>query len=134
MGERLAVDPNDNSILFFGARSGNGLWKSTNSASTWTQVTSFPSVGECYSVFPASGKAEHPFLGTYAPDPSDPTGYESDLIGIAWVTFDSTSGTKGTATPRIFVGVVSDHFCSVADALVLILPGQQPGPRKHIRD
>lgn len=46
MGERLAVDPNDNSILFFGARNGNGLWKSTNSAETWTQVTSFPSVGE----------------------------------------------------------------------------------------
>jgi xyloglucan-specific exo-beta-1,4-glucanase len=90
MGERLAVDPHDNSILFFGARSGNGLWKSTNSAVTWTQVTSFPSVG------------------TYAPDPSDPTGYESDLIGISWVTFDSTSGTSGQATPRIFVGVANN--------------------------
>jgi len=89
MGERLAVDPNDNSILFFGARNGAGLWKSTNSGVTWTQVTNFPSVG------------------TYAPDPTDPTGYNSDLIGLAWVTFDSTSGTKGTATPRIFVGVAN---------------------------
>jgi hypothetical protein len=45
--------------------------------------------------------------GTYIPDPSDSTGYNSDKIGIAWVTFDSTSGTSGTATPRIFVGVAS---------------------------
>ncbi|KIK71214.1 glycoside hydrolase family 74 protein [Collybiopsis luxurians FD-317 M1] len=89
MGERLAVDPNLNSIIFFGARSGHGLWKSTNSAKTWTQVTNFPSVG------------------TYIPDPTDPTGYNSDIIGIAWVTFDATSGTSGKATPRIFVGVAN---------------------------
>jgi len=43
--QRLAVDPNKNSILFYGARSGNGLWKSTNYGSTWTKVTSFPSAG-----------------------------------------------------------------------------------------
>ncbi|KAJ3933601.1 MAG: hypothetical protein NXY57DRAFT_959796 [Lentinula lateritia] len=89
LGERLAIDPNDNSILFFGARSGHGLWKSTNSAVTWTQVTSFPSVG------------------TYIPDPTDTTGYNSDIIGIAWVTFDSTSGSTGKATPRIFAGVAN---------------------------
>ncbi|KAJ3823892.1 hypothetical protein F5878DRAFT_532412 [Lentinula raphanica] len=93
MGERLAIDPNDNSILFFGARSGHGLWKSTNSAVTWTQVTSFPSVGK----------------NTYedVPDPTDTTGYNSDIIGISWVTFDSTSGSTGKATPRIFVGVAN---------------------------
>ncbi|KAJ4489459.1 hypothetical protein C8J55DRAFT_534473 [Lentinula edodes] len=87
LGERLAIDPNDNSILFFGARSGHGLWKSTNSAVTWTQVTSFPSVD--------------------IPDPTDTTGYNSDIIGIAWVTFDSTSGSTGKATPRIFAGVAN---------------------------
>jgi len=89
MGERLAVDPNSNGILYFGAAAGKGLWKSTNFGVTWAQVTSFPSVG------------------TYAPDPTDTTGYNSELIGIAWVTFDSTSGTAGTATPRIFVGVAN---------------------------
>ena len=30
--------------------------------------------------------------------------YTSDIVGLAWVTFDSTSGVKGSATPRIFVG------------------------------
>ncbi|KAF7310676.1 hypothetical protein HMN09_00610500 [Mycena chlorophos] len=92
MGERLAVDPNLNSILYFGAGAGKGLWKSTNYGETWTQVTNFPSVGT---------------PGTYAPDPTDSTGYNSELIGLAWVTFDSTSGTSGTATPRIFVGVAN---------------------------
>ncbi|KAJ7630671.1 hypothetical protein FB45DRAFT_990628 [Roridomyces roridus] len=89
MVQRLAIDPNSNGILYFGAGAGNGLWKSTNFGQTWAKVTSFPSVG------------------TYAPDPTDSSGYNSELIGIAWVTFDSTSGTSGTATPRIFVGVAN---------------------------
>ena len=58
-------------------------------------------------------------LGTYAPDPSDLTGYESDLTGIAFVTFDSTSGTMGNPTPRIFVGVAnegSDNIFMTEDA------------------
>ena len=46
-------------------------------------------------------------LGTYVPDPSDSSGYGSDIVGISWVTFDSTSGTAGSATPRIFVGVAN---------------------------
>ena len=33
--------------------------------------------------------------------------------GIAWVTFDSTSGTKGSATPRIFVGVANLNSTNV---------------------
>ncbi|EIN14753.1 hypothetical protein PUNSTDRAFT_48495 [Punctularia strigosozonata HHB-11173 SS5] len=89
MGERLAVDPNSNNILFFGARSGNGLWKSTNYGSTWTKVSTLPNTG------------------TYKPDPTDTTGYNNDPIGVSFVTFDSTSGSSGTATPRIFVGVAS---------------------------
>lgn len=43
-GERLAVDPNNNAILFFGSRN-NGLWKSTNSAASWAQVGAFPTNG-----------------------------------------------------------------------------------------
>lgn len=44
-------------------------------------------------------------IGTYAPDPTDTSGINSDKIGITWVTFDSTSGFIGQPTPRIFVGV-----------------------------
>lgn len=40
--------------------------------------------------------------GTYFQNAS--SSYTSDPVGIAWVTFDSSTGTKGSATPRIFVG------------------------------
>ncbi|TFK40979.1 hypothetical protein BDQ12DRAFT_710849 [Crucibulum laeve] len=89
MGERLAIDPNSNNILFFGARSGNGLWKSTDFGATWTKISTFTNTG------------------SYIADPSDTSGYNSDKVGIAWVTFDQTSGASGKATPRIFVGVAS---------------------------
>ncbi|EEA20033.1 hypothetical protein TMatcc_000007 [Talaromyces marneffei ATCC 18224] len=86
VGERLAVDPNKNSIVYFGARSGHGLWKSTDYGVTWSNVTSFT------------------WTGTYFQNAS--SSYTADPVGIAWVTFDTTSGTKGSLTPRIFVGVV----------------------------
>lgn len=43
--QRLAVDPNSNNILFFGARSGNGLWKSTDFGATWQKISSLPNTG-----------------------------------------------------------------------------------------
>ncbi|MCD7436817.1 cellulose binding domain-containing protein [Streptomyces lincolnensis] len=87
MGERLAVDPNRNSVLYLGAPSGKGLWRSTDSGVTWSQVTNFPNVGN------------------YVQDPSDTSGYASDNQGIAWVTFDESTGTSGSATRTIYVGV-----------------------------
>ncbi|RSD07878.1 xyloglucanase [Amycolatopsis eburnea] len=87
MGERLAIDPNRNSVLYLGAPSGNGLWRSTDSGVSWAKVTSFPNPG------------------TYAPDPSDPSGYSSDNEGVTWVTFDPTTGTRGSTTQTIYVGV-----------------------------
>src|SRR5262245_34682469 len=69
-GERLAIDPNKNSILYLGAPSGNGLWRSTDAGVTWSQVTNFPNPG------------------TYVQDPTDPNGYLTDNQGIYWVLFD----------------------------------------------
>ncbi|MET9850019.1 cellulose binding domain-containing protein [Streptomyces ossamyceticus] len=87
MGERLAVDPHRNSVLYLGAPSGKGLWRSTDSGATWSQVTNFPNVGN------------------YVADPSDTSGYSSDNQGIVWVTFDESTGGAGTATKTIYVGV-----------------------------
>ncbi|MFE9675054.1 cellulose binding domain-containing protein [Streptomyces sp. NPDC006259] len=87
MGERLAVDPNRNSVLYLGAPSGRGLWRSTDSGVTWSQVANFPNVGD------------------YVQDPSDTSGYASDNQGIVWVTFDESTGTSGSATKTIYVGV-----------------------------
>jgi hypothetical protein len=85
MGERLAVDPNRNSILYFGAPSGNGLWRSTDSGATWSKVTNFPNAGN------------------YVQQPGDQ--YLGDNQGVVWVTFDKRTGTAGNTTQTIYVGV-----------------------------
>ncbi|MEU6885894.1 cellulose binding domain-containing protein [Streptomyces viridosporus] len=87
MGERLAVDPNRNSVLYLGAPSGKGLWRSTDSGASWSRVANFPNVGN------------------YAQDPSDTSGYASDNQGIVWITFDESTGTSGSATGTVYVGV-----------------------------
>ncbi|KAL5535852.1 hypothetical protein ACEPAF_3946 [Sanghuangporus sanghuang] len=70
----------------------NGLWKSTDFGKTWAEVQSFTDGG------------------SYVPDPSaasDTSGLNNDKIGISFVTFDLNSGSSGSATPRIFVGVAN---------------------------
>nr|QIK02130.1 glycoside hydrolase family 74 [fungal sp.] len=95
MGERLAVDPKNSDIVYFGARSGNGLWKSTDAGESFEKVDSFEAVG------------------TYIPNPNDSSGYNSDKQGLAFVTFDSTSDTVDGATSRIFVGTADNITASV---------------------
>ena len=73
-GERLAVDPNLNSLLFYGSRD-TGLYKSVNYGSSWSKVNSFP-------------------VNTTA-----------NGAGLVFVQFVQNSGTPGSATPVIFVGV-----------------------------
>jgi len=87
MGERLAIDPNDNSTLYFGAEGGNGLWRSTDYGATWNEVENFPNPGN------------------FVADPDDPYDYLTEIQGVAWVTFDPSSGTPGQGSDRIFVGV-----------------------------
>jgi hypothetical protein len=79
LGERLAVDPNDNRILYFGSRH-DGLMRSTDSAQTWQKVASFPLAGRG---LPENGPSNG---------------------GLSFVVFDSTTGRRGTATRTIFVG------------------------------
>ncbi|KAK4219867.1 Xyloglucanase [Rhypophila decipiens] len=111
LGERLAVDPKNPDILYFGARSGNGLWKSTDGGVTFTKVSSFTNAG------------------TYIADPADTNGYNSDIMGLAFVTFDSTSELINGATSRIFVGTADNITASVyvsedAGASWSAVPGQ----------
>jgi hypothetical protein len=91
MGERLAVDPNRNSTVYFGAPNGNGLWRSTDFGATWSRVTAFPNAGN------------------YAQDPNDPNGYLSHQPGVVWVTFDPRSGTAGNGSQIIYVGVADKN-------------------------
>ncbi|KAF9044898.1 hypothetical protein BDZ89DRAFT_1109100 [Hymenopellis radicata] len=77
--DRLVVDPNSNNILFFGVRSGNGLYTSSDYDSTWSRVSGLSSIGN------------------YAPDPTDSTGYNIDLIGrYCGISFKSTVTRNAT--------------------------------------
>ncbi len=87
MGERLTIDPNNSAVLWFGAPSGKGLWRSADYGVTWSQVTAFP------------------VTGTYAPDPTDTSGYQSDPLGVLWEVFDQGSGTVNGVTRTMYVGV-----------------------------
>ncbi|MFJ7290891.1 cellulose binding domain-containing protein [Streptomyces collinus] len=117
MGERLAVDPNRNSVLYLGAPSGKGLWRSTDSGTTWSQVANFPNVGN------------------YAQDPSDTSGYASDNQGIVWITFDESTGTAGNATKTVYVGVADKdnavYRSTDAGATWQRLAGQPTGQLAH---
>ena len=73
-GERLAVDPNLPTTLYFGSRN-NGLWKSLDRGQTWAQSSSFPVTGV------TSG------------------------AGVVFVDFVPSSGSSGSLTPVIYVGV-----------------------------
>jgi len=79
VGERLAIDPNDNNILYFGSRH-DGLWVSTNTALNWSKVDSFPITV------------------------SDAQGGRGGGVGLSFVVFDAGSGTAGKPTPVIYVG------------------------------
>jgi photosystem II stability/assembly factor-like uncharacterized protein len=115
MGERLVIDPNDNSILYFGARGENGLWKSTDYGVTWAKVTSFTN------------------SGTYIQNPGQE--YGSDAIGISWITFDPSTGTSGKATQTIYMGVAdkgnSVYRSTDAGATWSAVPGQPTGLLPH---
>ena len=115
MGERLAIDPNRNTTLYLGARSGNGLWRSTDSGATWSRVTSFTAVG------------------TYVERAGD--AYLGDRDGVVWVTFDPRTGTAGTASRTIYVGVAdkanSVYRSTDAGATWAPVPGQPNGFLPH---
>jgi xyloglucan-specific exo-beta-1,4-glucanase len=40
-GERLAVDPNQSNVIYFGSRQ-QGLWRSVDAGATWAKVTALP--------------------------------------------------------------------------------------------
>jgi hypothetical protein len=88
VGERLMVDPNQPSILFYATRA-NGLWKSTDYGQTWNQVQSLASHNmskqEIESVF------------------------WSGVVGVEQVIFDTNTKGTGSATQTIYTAVAKDY-------------------------
>jgi xyloglucan-specific exo-beta-1,4-glucanase len=94
LGERLAVDPNEPSILYFGSRH-DGLQRSRDHGRTWSKVDSFPRAG---LGLPSSGP-------THA--------------GLSFVVFDPASAARGEPTRTIYVGIadpMTTHLYRTLDA------------------
>jgi xyloglucan-specific exo-beta-1,4-glucanase len=115
MGERLVIDPNLTSTLFLGTRSGNGLWRSTDSGESFQKVESFPATG------------------TYIENQNST--YFADPIGVVWIAFDPRTGKRGEASQTIYVGVADKAesvFRSVDGGTTWeALPGQPTGFLPH---
>ena len=138
-GERLAVDPNQGEILFFGSRE-DGLWKSIDQGATWGKVDSFPKLKT--DPAPAEGPSHRPRL---RPDP----------VGIVAVQFDAMSSIPGHRTPVIYaavsttgtnlyrstdggttwyaianqpIGLRPNHLARSPDGLLYLSYGKEPGP------
>ncbi len=94
LGERLAIDPQDTDILYFGSRQ-DGLQRSTDRGLTWSQVGAFPSAA------------------------LEAAGPNRARAGISFVVFDRRTREDGVPTKTIFVGVAdrgSHHLFRTIDA------------------
>lgn len=122
IGERLAIDPNRNEILYLGVRGGHGLWRSADSGATWSAVASFPNPGN------------------FVPDPADTSGYSSDNLGVLWVVFDPRTGSRRRPTRVVYAGVADRdnilYRSGDAGATWERVPGQPTGylPHKAVLD
>lgn len=85
-GERLLIDPNDNSKIYYGSHS-NGMFISTDYGKTWNELSSFPVKGSYTE-------------GSYS-------------YGILWITADKSSAKSGEATKRIFAGVAESEGAKI---------------------
>ena len=95
-GERLAVDPNDGDILFFGSRQ-DGLWKSADRGATWQRIDGFTNLGisQPSSSTPRTTTNSRRQFADFAPQ----------AVGIVSVVFDPASGKTGVPTPIIYAAV-----------------------------
>jgi photosystem II stability/assembly factor-like uncharacterized protein len=129
-GERLAVDPNDGDILYFGSRH-DGLWKSGDRGATWSKVAAFPEVGPGAAPARSAGASS----STNA-RPRIRRGFgQSQAVGIVSVVFDGASGKPGEATPKILAAVSTTEtnlYCSAdAGATWQAVPDQPVGLRPN---
>jgi photosystem II stability/assembly factor-like uncharacterized protein len=100
MGERLMVDPNLPSTLFYGSRTA-GLWKSTDSGQTWSQVTS---------------------LSTATMNQDQVNAVGGSAMGVELVVYDTDvrgphkekkhPKDAGTATQTIYAAVAPDYVAA----------------------
>ncbi|HXN33495.1 MAG TPA: hypothetical protein VN894_16615, partial [Polyangiaceae bacterium] len=122
-GERLAVDPNEPNILYFGSRA-KGLWKSTDAGATWKSTT-FPAqqdpdnIGIVFVVFDTpSGSKGKPTPVLYAGVArTDGSLYASRDAGASW-----------KLVPKQPMGMMASHAAFDSRRTLYISYGSGPGP------
>ncbi|HEY1132122.1 MAG TPA: hypothetical protein VGF12_22135 [Roseateles sp.] len=88
-GERLAVDPNDGSVLYLGSRHA-GLWRSTDAAASFHRVDALP---------------DSAWQRNAADGPRPSWGGSDGKASIAFVLFDPASGARGHPSRTVYVGL-----------------------------
>ncbi|HSX84160.1 MAG TPA: dockerin, partial [Cellvibrio sp.] len=88
IGERMMVDPNDPSIVFYGSRTA-GLWKSSDHGQNWQQVQSLSSLEMTQNQIDAAGG--------------------NTPIGVQQVILDTSSSGSGSATQTIYTAVAPGY-------------------------
>jgi hypothetical protein len=117
-GERLAVDPNLTSTLYFGSRS-NGLWTSTNSAASWSKVAGFPVSGDAgyglsYVLFDPHGTTGTASATIYV-------GVEAMASGNSNLYRSTNAGGTWTLIPGGPTNMITPHACLGTDGNLWIV-------------
>lgn len=115
-GERLAVDPNKGSIVYYGSRQ-NGLWRNTNISGSggWAQVPT----------------SQVPFGSGTTSTSVDGT----NKVGITFVAFDKGGGTNSDgATNIIYAGVYGNGIYKSTNAggSWSLVPGSPAKPSRGV--
>ncbi|WP_395408435.1 WD40/YVTN/BNR-like repeat-containing protein [Pseudoduganella sp. UC29_106] len=118
VGERLKLDPTNPSTMFYGTRTA-GLWKSTDSGQTWSQVTSLssatiagnpPPIGVEHLMFDNSsvggGQTTWIMYAAIAPDYANAAGltsvlYKSTNGGASWAPVPVPAQAAGFYIPHM---------------------------------
>jgi xyloglucan-specific exo-beta-1,4-glucanase len=123
MGERLAVDPDDDNILYL-ASPVNGLWRSTDGGLSWSQVTSFPvtstpdDVGLSFVTFdPVGGHRGEPTKTIFVGNATGTDLYESTDAGATW-----------QLVPDEPTGMEPQHGVMASNGVLYVDYANQPGP------
>ena len=124
IGERLAVDPNKNNLLYFGSRD-DGLWKSADFGANWTKDAQFPistktdGTGICFELFDkTSGRSGQPTRSIYV-------GVSS---GKANLYRSQDSGQSWTPVPGQPSGLTPHHGDFDSEGNLVVTYSSGPGP------
>jgi photosystem II stability/assembly factor-like uncharacterized protein len=124
IGERLAIDPDQTRILYFGSRN-DGLWKSTDYAVTWSKVQNFPvtsrtnGIGIGFVLFDARHSA---------PGQPTPTIYVGVAAPGVNLYRSTDAGATWTAVPGQPTRLLPHHGALASDGTLYLTYGNGPGP------